>query len=124
MMIVAIMDAVITTHRIGLSFRISSSSSYHRLLYQHCVKFMELSEAIERSRVDNVYLRRGPRTPQFGSLALTGHHLIFSPQSTAVSTASSSCSHDEELWVGVCLIESQYCSSFSVIASSCGSMFD
>uniref|UniRef100_A0A183CMX9 WHIM1 domain-containing protein n=1 Tax=Globodera pallida TaxID=36090 RepID=A0A183CMX9_GLOPA len=40
---------------------------------------MELSEAIERCRVDDVFLCEGPRPPQKGSLGLIGHHLIFSP---------------------------------------------
>lgn len=54
---------------------------------------MELSEAIERPRVDNVFLRRGPRPPQPGSLALIGHHLIFSPSSPKRGKTS------EELWL-------------------------
>uniref|UniRef100_A0A1I8BBQ0 Myotubularin phosphatase domain-containing protein n=1 Tax=Meloidogyne hapla TaxID=6305 RepID=A0A1I8BBQ0_MELHA len=43
---------------------------------------MELSELIEKSRIDGVFLCEGPRPPQKGSLALTGHHLIFSPEKT------------------------------------------
>uniref|UniRef100_A0A0N5AGS3 Myotubularin phosphatase domain-containing protein n=1 Tax=Syphacia muris TaxID=451379 RepID=A0A0N5AGS3_9BILA len=54
---------------------------------------MELSEAIERSRVDNVFLRKGPRQPQSGSLALIGHHLIFSPSN---AKKKKTC---EELWL-------------------------
>ncbi|CAD5207811.1 unnamed protein product [Bursaphelenchus okinawaensis] len=41
---------------------------------------MELTEAIEKTRVDKVQLVRGPRPRQFGSLVLTGHHLIFAPE--------------------------------------------
>lgn len=41
---------------------------------------MELTEAIEKTRVDRVQLVRGPRPRQFGSLVLTGHHLIFAPE--------------------------------------------
>ncbi|KAE9417573.1 hypothetical protein Angca_002687 [Angiostrongylus cantonensis] len=40
---------------------------------------MELSDAIEVSRVNNVFMRKGPRPLQVGSLVLIGHHLIFSP---------------------------------------------
>jgi hypothetical protein len=40
---------------------------------------MELTEAIEKTRVDKVELLRGPRPRGFGSLVLTGHHLIFAP---------------------------------------------
>ncbi|KAL6724353.1 hypothetical protein Aduo_019249 [Ancylostoma duodenale] len=40
---------------------------------------MELSEAIEIPRVNNVFMRKGPRPAQVGSLVLIGHHLIFSP---------------------------------------------
>ena len=56
---------------------------------------MELAELIEKSRVDNVYLRKGPRPQQPGSLALIGHHLIFS----AAPKPGEKHSHDDELWV-------------------------
>ncbi|VDN34056.1 unnamed protein product [Gongylonema pulchrum] len=59
---------------------------------------MELSEAIERSRVDNVFLRKGPRRPQPGALALIGHHLIFSPSSSSPNSEKGS-EHQDELWV-------------------------
>uniref|UniRef100_A0A914WJT4 Myotubularin phosphatase domain-containing protein n=1 Tax=Plectus sambesii TaxID=2011161 RepID=A0A914WJT4_9BILA len=60
---------------------------------------MELAEAIERSRVNDVFLRKGPRTPQPGSLALTGHHLIFSPAVDAATAARSPNAHVDELWL-------------------------
>lgn len=63
---------------------------------------MEFSEIIERCRVDNVFLCEGPRQPQEGSLALTGHHLIFSPNvstSSLTSLIKDSYLHDQELWV-------------------------
>uniref|UniRef100_A0A7E4W328 Myotubularin phosphatase domain-containing protein n=1 Tax=Panagrellus redivivus TaxID=6233 RepID=A0A7E4W328_PANRE len=56
---------------------------------------MELAELIEKSRVDNVILRRGPRPKQAGSLALIGHHLIFSPN----PPPGQKPSHDDELWL-------------------------
>nr|CDQ00508.1 BMA-MTM-9, isoform e [Brugia malayi] len=59
---------------------------------------MELSEAIERSRVDNVFLRKGPRQPQPGSLALIGHHMIFSPSSSSTNSPSGK-EHSSELWL-------------------------
>uniref|UniRef100_A0A0M3HP20 Myotubularin phosphatase domain-containing protein n=1 Tax=Ascaris lumbricoides TaxID=6252 RepID=A0A0M3HP20_ASCLU len=59
---------------------------------------MELSDAIERPRVDNVFLRKGPRQPQPGSLALIGHHMIFSPSETSPKSPKSSRS-DNELWL-------------------------
>ncbi|KAI6195454.1 BMA-MTM-9, isoform c [Aphelenchoides besseyi] len=40
---------------------------------------MDLIDAIEKTRVNQVELFQGPRPRQFGSLVLTGHHLIFSP---------------------------------------------
>jgi hypothetical protein len=40
---------------------------------------MELTEAIEKTRVNQVELIKGPRQRQLGSLVLTGHHLIFAP---------------------------------------------
>jgi hypothetical protein len=40
---------------------------------------MELTEAIEKTRVDRVELLKGPRQRQLGCLVLTGHHLIFAP---------------------------------------------
>lgn len=63
---------------------------------------MEFFEIIERCRVNNVFLCEGPRQPQKGSLALTGHHLIFSPSvstSSPTSHVSDSYVHDQELWV-------------------------
>lgn len=59
---------------------------------------MELSEAIERPRVDNVFLRKGPRRPQPGSLALIGHHMIFSPAVTSKNPPKLN-EHRDELWV-------------------------
>lgn len=59
---------------------------------------MELSEAIERPRVDNVFLRKGPRQPQQGSLALIGHHMIFSPSSSSANSPNGK-EHSNELWV-------------------------
>uniref|UniRef100_A0A914C300 Myotubularin phosphatase domain-containing protein n=1 Tax=Acrobeloides nanus TaxID=290746 RepID=A0A914C300_9BILA len=56
---------------------------------------MELSEAIEKCRVDNVFLCEGPRQPQKGSLALIGHHLIFQPD----LGNSKKASHEQELWL-------------------------
>ncbi|KAL3119689.1 hypothetical protein niasHT_009635 [Heterodera trifolii] len=58
---------------------------------------MELSEAIERCRVDDVFLCEGPRPPQKGSLALIGHHLIFSPAAAAAVPSSSSASSPASL---------------------------
>ncbi|KAM3726949.1 Myotubularin-related protein [Dirofilaria immitis] len=59
---------------------------------------MELSEAIERPRVDNVFLRKGPRQPQPGSLALIGHHMIFSPSSSSTNSINGK-EHNNELWL-------------------------
>ncbi|EFO20414.2 hypothetical protein LOAG_08075 [Loa loa] len=59
---------------------------------------MELSEAIERPRVDNVFLRKGPRQPQPGSLALIGHHMIFSPSSSSANSPNGK-EHSNELWL-------------------------
>ncbi|KAI1725711.1 myotubularin-like phosphatase domain-containing protein [Ditylenchus destructor] len=56
---------------------------------------MELSEVIEKSRVDDVFLCEGPREPQVGSLALIGHHLIFSP----ITSSPQSKSNNQELWL-------------------------
>lgn len=56
---------------------------------------MELSEAIEKCRVDDVFLCEGPRQPQKGSLALIGHHLIFSPKCPFDKKKHS----EQELWV-------------------------
>lgn len=61
---------------------------------------MELAELIEKSRVDNVYLRKGPRPQQAGSLALIGHHLIFSTS----PKPGEKPSHDDELWVSFAFI--------------------
>ncbi|VDO32061.1 unnamed protein product, partial [Onchocerca flexuosa] len=58
---------------------------------------MELSEVIERPRVDNVFLRKGPRQPQSGSLALIGHHMIFSPSSGPTNSPNEK-EHSNELW--------------------------
>ncbi|KAH7701803.1 MTM-9 protein, partial [Aphelenchoides avenae] len=58
---------------------------------------MELSEAIEKCRVDNVFLCQGPRQPQNGSLALIGHHLIFSPSSSTSTTKEER--QNQELWL-------------------------
>lgn len=58
---------------------------------------MELSEAIEKCRVDDVFLCEGPRQPQKGSLALIGHHLIFSPKST--TSINKNKHKEQELWV-------------------------
>lgn len=69
---------------------------------------MELSEAIEKPRVNNVFLRKGPRLPQPGALALIGHHLIFSPSDAKKKKTS------EELWV---------ISSFSICAEFDFSVF-
>ncbi|KAL3981826.1 Myotubularin-related protein 9 [Acanthocheilonema viteae] len=61
---------------------------------------MELSEAIERPRVDNVFLRKGPRQPQSGSLALIGHHMIFSPSSSSSNSPKrNGKEHSNELWL-------------------------
>ncbi|TMS36543.1 hypothetical protein L596_003684 [Steinernema carpocapsae] len=61
---------------------------------------MELSEVIEKCRVDNVYLMKGPRPPQRGSLALIGHHMIFSSPSNGNGTNSSGAgSGSDELWL-------------------------
>jgi myotubularin-related protein 9 len=57
---------------------------------------MELSEAIEKCRVNDVFLCQGPRPPQSGSLALIGHHLIFSPNAVATSKEER---HNQELWL-------------------------
>lgn len=59
---------------------------------------MELSEAIEKCRVDDVFLCEGPRPPQKGSLALIGHHLIFSP-SCPIKSTNAKKKEDQELWV-------------------------
>uniref|UniRef100_A0A7I5EF34 Myotubularin phosphatase domain-containing protein n=1 Tax=Haemonchus contortus TaxID=6289 RepID=A0A7I5EF34_HAECO len=56
---------------------------------------MELSDAIEVSRVNNVFMRTGPRASQVGSLVLLGHHLIFSPNNQSPSLNKS----EEELWL-------------------------
>ena len=53
---------------------------------------MELTEAIEKTRLDRVELLRGPRSRQLGSLVLTGHHLIFAPDDPN--------SKANEFWVG------------------------
>lgn len=71
-------------------------------------KVMELSEAIERPRVDNVFLRKGPRRPQQGSLALIGHHMIFSPLATSLNSPKGKEDRDE-LWV--------HCKSFFLLHS-------
>lgn len=71
---------------------------------------MELSEAIEKPRVDNVFLCEGPRQPQKGSLALIGHHLIFQPD----LGNSKKNNHDQELWVKqFCLVKSVF--SFFIV---------
>lgn len=57
---------------------------------------MELTEAIEKTRVDKVQLIRGPRPRQFGSLVLTGHHLIFAPDVEGNGVKSEEKS---EFWV-------------------------
>ncbi|VDK64215.1 unnamed protein product [Onchocerca ochengi] len=59
---------------------------------------MELSEAIERPRIDNVFLRKGPRQPQSGSIALIGHHMIFSPSSGSTNSPNGK-EHSSELWL-------------------------
>ncbi|VDN04858.1 unnamed protein product [Thelazia callipaeda] len=59
---------------------------------------MEFSDVIERSRVNNVFLRKGPRQPQLGSLALIGHHMIFSPAPTSVDSTDGK-KHNDELWL-------------------------
>ncbi|KAI6240215.1 BMA-MTM-9, isoform c [Aphelenchoides fujianensis] len=48
---------------------------------------MELIDAIEKTRVDQVELFRGPRPRQVGSLVLTGHHLIFAPAESERNTS-------------------------------------
>ncbi|PAV69151.1 hypothetical protein WR25_20585 [Diploscapter pachys] len=40
---------------------------------------MELSEALEISRINNVFIRGGVRAAQYGSLCFSSHHLIFAP---------------------------------------------
>ncbi|VDK42562.1 unnamed protein product [Anisakis simplex] len=60
---------------------------------------MELSDAIERPRVDNVFLRKGPRQPQPGSLALIGHHMIFSPTDSSPTSPKGMTRSDNELWL-------------------------
>ncbi|VDM53870.1 unnamed protein product [Angiostrongylus costaricensis] len=55
---------------------------------------MELSDAIEVSRVNNVFMRKGPRPLQVGSLVLIGHHLIFSP-------VPSRDGNSDEFWVNL-----------------------
>lgn len=54
---------------------------------------MELTEAIEKTRVDRVELLKGPRQRQFGSLVLTGHHLIFAPDNPEEKS--------NEFWVSI-----------------------
>ncbi|VDL69652.1 unnamed protein product [Nippostrongylus brasiliensis] len=56
---------------------------------------MELSDAIEIPRVNNVFMRKGPRQSQVGSLVLIGHHLIFSPNAQTSSVGRNT----EELWL-------------------------
>lgn len=56
---------------------------------------MELSEAIEVPRVNEVFMRKGPRPSQVGSLVLIGHHLIFSPNAQTPLQDRSS----DELWL-------------------------
>ncbi|KJH48406.1 hypothetical protein DICVIV_05521 [Dictyocaulus viviparus] len=55
---------------------------------------MELSDAIEIPRVHNVFMRKGPRSSQLGSLVLIGHHLIFSP-----NVQTSQDGNSEEFWI-------------------------
>lgn len=86
-----------------------------------CMGGMELSEAIEVPRVNEVFMRKGPRPSQVGSLVLigehsclsiyelpadlrqvnvssiAGHHLIFSPNAQTPLQDRSS----DELWVGL-----------------------
>ncbi|MFH4977553.1 hypothetical protein AB6A40_004262 [Gnathostoma spinigerum] len=59
---------------------------------------MELADVIERPRVDNVFLRKGPRSPQPGCIVLIGHHLIFSPAADCRKQNSLSA-HNGELWL-------------------------
>ncbi|KAK0396939.1 hypothetical protein QR680_001918 [Steinernema hermaphroditum] len=54
---------------------------------------MEFSEVIEKHMVDNVFLVKGPRQPQKGTLVLVGHHMIFS------SSAGNGGSTSDELWL-------------------------
>ncbi len=61
---------------------------------------MEFAEAIRKPRVDDVSVRRQRDEPATGSLALTGHHLIFSStakQSTAGKLPEALA--EQELWV-------------------------
>ncbi|KAK6760392.1 hypothetical protein RB195_021746 [Necator americanus] len=55
---------------------------------------MELSDAIEIPRVNNVFMRKGPRPAQIGSLVLIGHHLIFSPNGQTPQDGGG-----EEFWL-------------------------
>lgn len=79
-----------------LVISIENGLNYDLLKFTKSPKIlMELSEAIEKCRVDNVFLCEGPRQPQKGSLALIGHHLIFQPD----LGNSKKASHEQELWV-------------------------
>lgn len=51
---------------------------------------MDLYQFIRKNRIDNVRLVKGPRADRKGSIAITGHHFIFSAESS---------SKEDELWV-------------------------
>lgn len=57
---------------------------------------MEFAEIIEKPRVDGVVLLRPLTIPVEGSLAITGHHLIFSPTSRG---RSSNAGETDDVWV-------------------------
>lgn len=56
---------------------------------------MEFAEIIEKPRVDGVVLLRPLTAPVEGSLAITGHHLIFSPSSRDRAASNSG----DDVWV-------------------------
>ncbi|CAD6185600.1 unnamed protein product [Caenorhabditis auriculariae] len=58
---------------------------------------MELSEAIEITRVRDAFMRKGPRPSQQGELCIFGHHLIFAPSGTETSKSGENPS--EEFWI-------------------------
>uniref|UniRef100_A0A0K0F2Q0 Myotubularin-related protein MTM-9 (projected from Caenorhabditis elegans ortholog mtm-9) n=1 Tax=Strongyloides venezuelensis TaxID=75913 RepID=A0A0K0F2Q0_STRVS len=60
---------------------------------------MELVEIIEKPRINNVYLKKGPRRPQIGSIALVGHHFIFIPKSCYKKEKKDVLPEDDELWL-------------------------
>ncbi|GMT35764.1 hypothetical protein PFISCL1PPCAC_27061, partial [Pristionchus fissidentatus] len=63
------------------------------------LQIMELVDAIEIPRVNGVFLRKGPREAQTGTICILSHHLIFSPDPPSPGVKVVNEEASKELWL-------------------------